>query len=209
MPEFDKTYWEDHWHGSDPESLSGAGPNPYLRQAADTLVAGTALDAGCGTGAESIWLATQGWQVTAVDISASALAQAARRAQYAGVADRIDWVEADLTTWTPSSSRGFDLVTTSYAHSTIPQLEFFDLLSAWVAPGGTLMIVGHRPTPADADHGHVPPEAATFTVADMLPRVDPAAWEISTAVQRTRRNSGSHGPATLHDVVIQLRRRAV
>ncbi|MEK8108387.1 class I SAM-dependent methyltransferase [Micromonospora sp. M12] len=72
------------------------------------------MDAGCGTGAEAIWLASHGWQVTAVDISSEALARAAVRAEGSAVSDRVRWVEADLTTWAPKTR--FDLVTTHYAH---------------------------------------------------------------------------------------------
>ena len=66
---FDKDYWESHWqqasgHAPGPELV----PNPYLAREISRLAPGTALDAGCGEGAEAIWLATAGWQVTAADI---------------------------------------------------------------------------------------------------------------------------------------------
>ena len=44
------------------------------------LPVGTALDAGCGTGADAVWLARQGWAVTAIDISPTAVGQAERLA---------------------------------------------------------------------------------------------------------------------------------
>jgi 2-polyprenyl-3-methyl-5-hydroxy-6-metoxy-1,4-benzoquinol methylase len=116
MHDFDKAYWEDHWQQSDPQTMIGGGPNPYLVQVATALEPGAALDAGCGTGAAAIWLAAQGWQVSGVDISASALRLAAHRAEHTSVSDRIDWIEADITRWAPDSAEGFDLVTTSYAH---------------------------------------------------------------------------------------------
>src|SRR6478609_11171226 len=79
--EFDKDYWEAHW-----EQATGhrggpiIAPNPYLASETSGLVTGSALDAGCGEGAEAILLASAGWQVTAVDISTEALSRAAERA---------------------------------------------------------------------------------------------------------------------------------
>ncbi|WP_443056385.1 class I SAM-dependent methyltransferase [Streptomyces sp. MUM 178J] len=69
---FDRDYWERHWQqgrAGGPGSLGGNPPNPYLAHETAGLAPGTALDAGCGSGAEAIWLASRGWHVTAADIS--------------------------------------------------------------------------------------------------------------------------------------------
>ena len=81
-----------------------------MTDAAD-LVPGSALDVGTGEGADAIWLAERGWQVTAVDISSVALGRGATQAHRLGaaIADRIEWLQADLTEWTPPVA-GFDLV---------------------------------------------------------------------------------------------------
>jgi SAM-dependent methyltransferase len=203
--EFDKDYWERHW-GDGAGSMSAAPPNPYLADEVGDLVPGTALDAGCGAGAEAIWLASRGWQVTAADISAAALARAAERATASGVAGRLRWVEADLGTWRPDTR--FDLVTTHYAHPAMPQLEFYDRIADWVAPGGTLLIVGHR---HDAGHGHghgQPPAEASATAAAVTARLAETTWEVVTAQEKHRVLAG-HGGAerTLHDVVVRATRR--
>ncbi|MCA2226184.1 class I SAM-dependent methyltransferase [Nonomuraea aurantiaca] len=73
---FDKDFWERHWQQREnggSGSMSGSPPNPYLARETSHLTPGTALDAGCGGGAEAIWLASQGWHVTAADISSEAL----------------------------------------------------------------------------------------------------------------------------------------
>src|SRR6478609_2064405 len=85
---FDKEYWDQHWRpdgGEAPVSMGVSPPNPHLVREVSALPPGTALDAGCGAGTEAIWLAAQGWQVTAADIAAEALARAAGRAAAAGV----------------------------------------------------------------------------------------------------------------------------
>jgi SAM-dependent methyltransferase len=208
--EFDRAYWEQHWQGSQGEA---SAPNPHLVREVGGLTPGTALDAGCGEGGEARWLAGRGWHVTAVDISREALARAAA---LGGVDDgdgdagdargRVHWVEADLTTWTPD--RQYDLVTTLYAHPTMPQLDFYDRVAAWVAPGGSLLVVGHLHREGGHGHGTTstddPPEHATVTLADITERLDPGEWDVQTASEHTR--SAAHG-STLHDVVVRARRR--
>jgi 2-polyprenyl-3-methyl-5-hydroxy-6-metoxy-1,4-benzoquinol methylase len=212
---FDRSYWQQHWqqtHGARPGSMAGNPPNPYLADETAGLAPGTALDAGCGAGAEAIWLASHGWQVTAADISADALTRAAARAAAGGLAESIRWVEADLTAWEPD--RRFDLVTTHYAHSAMPQLAFYKRISDWVTPGGTLLIVGHLHTPQAAghthghghDHGH--PEAATVTLADITAGLDAAKWRIVTAEEHQRPVPGPGGRTVLlHDVVVRATRQ--
>lgn len=218
-PRFERDYWEQHW---DDSHTAAGGPdasvaNPHLIRETAGLVPSTALDAGCGTGGEAIWMAARGWQVTGADISANALEQAAVRATSAGVSDRVTWVEADLTTWKPEVL--FGLVVTNYAHPSIPQLAFYDRISHWVAPGGTLLMVGHLHDDdpdtgghehGDAhDHGHgdPPPAEATVTLADIRDRLDPADWRIDTAERLARILTGPGGQAVpLRDVIVRATR---
>jgi SAM-dependent methyltransferase len=190
---FDKDYWEQHWHQA---RRSGPTPNPYLAREVGDLAPGTALDAGCGAGAEARWLAARGWQVTAADISAEALARAAAEPAAAEpAAGAVRWVEADLTVWDPGTR--YDLVTTHYAHPAMPHLAFYDRIAGWVAPGGTLLIVGHRP----GQHHH--PAEATVTLADITAGLDAGEW-IVTAAEHTRPVPGHADP--LRDVVVRATR---
>jgi 2-polyprenyl-3-methyl-5-hydroxy-6-metoxy-1,4-benzoquinol methylase len=78
---FDKDFWESHWlHASAQPHGQETPANPYLARELSDFSPGTGLDAGCGEGAEAIWLATRGWQVTASDISTEALFRAGERA---------------------------------------------------------------------------------------------------------------------------------
>ncbi|MER7998663.1 class I SAM-dependent methyltransferase [Streptomyces sp. NPDC095613] len=172
------------------------------------------MDAGCGAGAEAIWLASHGWDVTAADISSEALARAARRAAASGASERVRWVAADLGVWHPDTR--FDLVMTHYAHPAMPQLDFYGRIAGWVAPGGTLLIVGHLHTPEStphapdsAGHGYHPPAEASVTSAAITARVDGTEWEIVTAEEHRRTLTGGGGgrAVPLHDVVVRATRR--
>ena len=228
---FDIEYWDQIWQGDRAQLMGSGEPNPHLVHEVGGLPPGTALDAGCGGGAEAIWLAGQGWQVTAADIAAAALDRAAQRAAASGVIGRVRWVQADLSSWQPGAQ--YDLVTTHYAHPSMPQLDFYHRLASWVAPGGTLLIVGHLDRGAtdpragqDRGHGHgdthgpgdagrhhhshsdEPPVSASATAASITARLDPTRWDIATAQESERIAVGQDGRhVTLHDVVFRATRR--
>ena len=215
---FDKDYWDQIWTGERAGSMGTSDANPHLIQEVGGLPPGSAIDAGCGAGAEAIWLATHGWTVTAADVAEAALELAEQRAAAAGVAGQVQWVQADLSTWEPDGQ--YDLVTTHYAHPEMPQLEFYDRIASWVAPQGTLLIVGHlRHQGHDHDHrstqsdGHgdeqtQPPSAATATADAITALLDPGVWAIATAKESHRTLPGPGGrPTTVHDVVVRASRR--
>ncbi len=204
---FDRDYWKTHWQQAD-EHANGKeiAPNPYLAREVTGLAPGTALDAGCGEGAEAIWLSSEGWKVTAVDISSEALSRAAKRAAEAGApAKRVQWIEADLGDWEPGAQ--FDLVTTHYAHPATPQLAFYERIAGWVAPGGTLLIVGHLHTSGTSAHAHNPSAEAAVTAASIRERLDAAQWDVVTAdeLPRTLTNRAGTG-VQMDDVVVRATR---
>ena len=66
-----------------------------LVEGAGGLPAGRALDIGCGTGTQALYLARNGWRVTAIDAVDRPLARARARAKGAGVTP-VDWIKADV-----------------------------------------------------------------------------------------------------------------
>ncbi|HEX3650002.1 MAG TPA: class I SAM-dependent methyltransferase, partial [Pseudonocardiaceae bacterium] len=95
-------FWEGFYQERD--AIWSGRPNPLLVREIGSLQPGSVLDLGCGEGADAVWLARQGWRVTAVDISATALERAAGHADAAGVGDRIEWVRHDLSRSVPTGS---------------------------------------------------------------------------------------------------------
>ncbi len=204
---FDRDSWERRWsrasrrHG---HAIDHRPPNAHLQTEAADLRPGIALDAGAGHGSETLWLAARGWRVTAVDFSTTALERARTRAASLGedVAGRIDWVEGDLTTWTPQPDH-YDLVICLYVHVEGAVAEMVRRLGEGVARGGTLLLVGHRPVDpatgaptAAADQVQVSVEGATAAL-------DGPRWEIVVAEDRRRPTAG-----TGVDAVIRARRGA-
>ncbi|MFP1625276.1 class I SAM-dependent methyltransferase [Streptomyces sp. 5K101] len=184
-------------------------PNPQLVTEPGTLPPGRALDAGCGEGADAIWLASRGWCVTAVDIAATALGRAREHAEAldAAAASRIEWIEADLTTWTPAAAH-FDLVSTHYVHPAGVRDALFRRLAASVAPGGTLLVVGHHPSAPQEPVAHAASREVHFTAEDVAAGLDPDRWEIVVAEARARSVAAHDGRETvLHDAVLRARKR--
>lgn len=95
------------------------------------------LDAGCGPGVHSIRAAAYGCHVTAMDLSSTMLRHAASRAKAAGLADRIEFRQGDLTA--PDLGRVFDAVFSWGVVIHVPDTEAaLDGLASLVAPGGRL-----------------------------------------------------------------------
>src|ERR1700722_16527120 len=110
---FTQEFWDERYRSAG--KLWSGQPNPQLVAQTAGLAPGAALDAGCGEGADAIWLASRGWAVTGVDVSAVALDRAAGYAAAAGeqIAGRITWRREDLRSWTPEPQR-FDLVSAQF-----------------------------------------------------------------------------------------------
>lgn len=201
---FDQDSWERRWAQvlrEHPDKVAGRPPNRYLLSETDGMTPGVALDAGCGHGAEAIWLAASGWQVTAVDFSASALEHGRSTAQGLGedVGRRIEWVEADLGSWVPPPSR-FDLVSCLFVHVAGSVAEMVSRLASAVAPGGTLLMVGHVPV----DPATGAPTAAAgqvqVSVTDVVDALDAREWEVVVAEERTPAAIGTGSDAVVRGV---------
>jgi SAM-dependent methyltransferase len=205
---FDQAFWDERYRSQ--SSLWSGKPNVHLVGEAAELSPGTALDVGCGEGADAIWLAGRGWQVTGVDVSTVALQRAAGHAAQAGdgIAGRIDWMHADLLRWDPGTAR-YDLVSAQYLHLPDPlRADLFRRLAASVTPGGTLLIVGHHPSDLHTTMPRPPLPERFFTGEDIVALLDPHAWEVVTDTAAPRQATDPDGHSvTIHDTVLRARHR--
>ncbi len=194
-PTYDRNFWEGRWsqvlrrHG---DQVAHRPPNAHLIAEVESLRSGLALDAGCGHGSDTLWLATRGWRVTAVDFSATVLAHARSMAETMGtdIAGRIDWVEGDLATWIPQPDH-YDLVTCLYVHIAGSVPEMVRRMATGVAPGGALFLVGHRPI--DPVTGALTAAAGQVQVSveAAVAALDRGRWESIVAEDRPRAMAGT------------------
>ncbi len=207
MAHFSQAFWDERYGSAD--RIWSGNPNAQLVAAVAGLTPATALDVGCGEGADAIWLASQGWHVTGVDVSVVALDRAASQAAAAGeqVAARITWQQADVLTWVPPA-RQFDLVTAQFMQ--LPRAELESLhgrLAAAVRPGGVLLIVGHHPTDLDTGIGRPHHPELMFTAEQVAATLDPDEWTITVAAAPQRQAVNPDGdPVTIRDAVLQATR---
>jgi SAM-dependent methyltransferase len=200
-------YWEERYR--DEGRVWSGRPNPLLVRDAAQLPPGTALDLGCGEGGDAIWLAAQGWQVTAVDVSATALRRGADHARDAGVPARIRWERHDLSRSFPEGS--FDLVSAHFLHSPVAadgeREGILRRAAAAVAPGGILLVVGHAGWPSWQEE---PPFEHHFpTTGEVLDALDlePGRWavELEEVVERDMPDPDGR-PGHRNDNVLRVRR---
>ncbi len=202
---------EDDWdHRYAGEQVWSGHPNGSLVAEVGGLQPGRALDVGAGEGGDAVWLAEQGWAVTANDISANALARIQAAADARGLS--VEGLHADANAIDPFGTAGFDLVTAHYASiPRTPDTRAVGNLLGAVAPGGRLVIVGHDLDPLrvpleQRTHGAAYDPDAYVRVEDFLAVVQEGGdWEVEVHETRAR----PHGAASHHvaDVVLRARRQ--
>ena len=182
-------------------------PNVCLTEIVPGFEPGDALDLGCGAGGDAIWLARQGWHVTAVDISAVAVERLTKLAADRDLHRSVTAERHDLRTGVPGGR--FDLVSAHYLHTP------FDLDRAAVLraaafrlrPGGRLLVVDHGSAAPwswnrDSDVYFPPPREIAAGL-----ELDPAQWTVERADAPTRIATGPGGvTAEVTDHVLVVRR---
>jgi SAM-dependent methyltransferase len=189
---------------ADSQQLWSGRPNGALVAEVAGLTPGRVLDVGCGEGADAVWLAGQGWDVTALEVSGVALERAARHAADARV--DVRWVHAGLVEASlPAGS--FDLVSAQYpALLRTPDAAPERALLAAVAPGGVLLLVHHAGMETHQ------PEDGEFDPADyvwpsMVAALLDDDWVVEVDEVRPRVvPEGGAGAHHAEDVVLRARR---
>jgi SAM-dependent methyltransferase len=200
-------FWQRRYGES--ERIWSGAPNAALVACLSGVVPGRALDLGCGEGGDSVWLASQGWLVTGVDISTTAMERARAHVQESGLDPAsFTGVIADLAEWEPEGD--YDLVSACFLHSPVdfPRANVLQRAAAAVRPGGHVLIVGHADPPPWSEHHHedhvlLGPEEELASLG-----LNESQWETVVLETRTRDAIGPDGQrATLRDAVTFVRRR--
>jgi len=160
-------------------------PNEWVVEVLADMTPGVAVDLAAGEGRNALWLASLGWQVTAVDFAGVGLAAGAARAEQSGVV--VSWRQADATTW--ASAEPVDLVLIAYLQ--LPRAELARVIrnaTSALAPGGTLALIAHDR--ANTVGGPQDPDVLT-TVADLTD----AATGLDIVDCRQRERVTSNGTA--------------
>lgn len=178
-------------------------PNPGVVDEITGVRPGSALDIGCGLGADAVWLAENGWAVTALDVSQVALDRPQARGREAGV--EVRWLRGRLEDLEIPPG-GFDLVSAHYpALLHTPSRDAEQALLAAVAPGGLLLVVHH----ADIDvelaksHGFDP---AIYLLHDDVVALFDDGWDVTVHRNRLRPvPAGVDGQHTHDDIIVARR----
>jgi SAM-dependent methyltransferase len=198
-------FWDERYRSG---AVWSGEANPQLITEVGDLEPGTALDVGCGEGADAIWLAERGWRLTGVDFSGVALERAATHAREHQVDGRIEWQQADVLRWSPSVA-AYDLVTAQFLH--LPADERAAVhrrLAAAVRPGGTLLIVEHSPRDLSTTARRPHDRGLFTTAADLARSLEEDEWDIVVCEARPRPAIDPAGAViTVYDEVLRARLR--
>lgn len=199
----DPAEWDERY-ASTAQMFSG-NPNFALVTEVNGLQPGRALDVGCGEGADAVWLAGQGWAVTALDVSQVALQRAEQRAQQAEV--QVNWVHAGLVE-AGLTLAGFDLVSAQYpALPSSADRDAERALLAAVASGGLLLMVYHAGFDGEEARARGIDPADYVLPTDIVAALLDGHWHVQIDTQRVRDvPAGAPGGHHTHDVVLRARR---
>lgn len=199
----DRDVWNRRYETS--ELVWTAEPNQFLVAETAGLVPGRALDLGAGEGRNAVWLAEHGWTVTAVDFSDVGLAKARDLASSRGVS--IDTVCEDATRFHATSA--FDLVVVLYLQLPADlRRAAYTGAAAALAPGGTLLVVGHDSTNLTEGYGGPQDEAVLFSPDDVVADLAGSGLVIERAERVARSISTADGERRAIDALVRARRPA-
>ena len=186
MARVDAEAWNERYRAS--ELVWSAGPNQFVEAELSGLPPGRALDLACGEGRNAIWLARQGWQVTAVDVA---------------------WVCADATTWRGDAS--YDVCLVAYLQLAAAE-RGAAVRNAYdsVRTGGTFLWVGHDLSNFGEGVGGPTDPAVLMTAEDVLTDLGGRAFEVQQAGRVARLVADGHredSADTAWDCLVRLVRR--
>lgn len=198
----DAAGWDERYASKD--VVWSAGPNRFVAEQVADLPPGRALDVAAGEGRHAVWLAQRGWQVTAVDFSRVGLDRARAWAQEHGIT--FETRVADVRT-ADLGEAAYDLVLIAYLQ--LPRSELAPIhrrAAAAVAPGGTLLVVGHDRDNLTRGHGGPQDPDRLLTVDELREDLAGTGLVIDVAEQVLRPVETDEGPREAIDTLVRAHR---
>jgi thioredoxin reductase/SAM-dependent methyltransferase len=197
--------WDSFYSG---DQVWSGNPNGSLVAEATGLEPGRALDVGAGEGGDALWLAQQGWKVTANDVSSAALARLERAARRLGL--DVELHHGDVNDLDVFPEGAFDLVSAAYLPiPRSPDHRGVQNLLRAVAPGGRLVFVSHDLEPllaGDHSQGGLR-DHRSYVWADEIAAVVAGTDEWTVEVHERRPRPAGAASHHADDVVLRVRRR--
>ncbi len=181
--------------------------NAPLTEIVTSLKPGTAFDLGCGEGGDAVWLALQGWQVVASDVSDVAIERSKALAKEHSVENKIAFEQHDFAVSFPAGE--YDLVSAQYLQSPIEfeRQKVLQKAASAVAIGGILVIVEHASAPSWSEHTDMKFPTAQETFGSL--GLDNTKWHTEKLATPERETTSPDGvQATIKDNVIIVKRLA-
>lgn len=189
--------WDERY--ADREYLWDLAPNLFVKRHLAAAPVGTAIDLGAGEGRNAVWLAQQGWQVTAVDFSPVGLKKAAQLANDRDVSERIEIVVADATTYQPEEP--VDLVVLAYLQLPAePRRAALQHAATWLRPGGRMLVVAHDRANTDHGYGGPPDPGVCYDLDETVEALGALTIDVAKVAERIV--DTDDGPRTALDTLV-------
>jgi SAM-dependent methyltransferase len=164
--------WDARYRGDARPSWDTGRPSTELKRMVEQgiLQPSRIVELGCGTGVNAVYLASQGFDVTAIDLSPTALDAARKRAEEAGVT--VNWIQADVLN--PPALGSFDLIFDRGCYHGVRRIDavgYVRTVTSFIRPGGNVLIIAgnaNQPEP----HSGPPRVTETELVSDFTEAFD-------------------------------------
>ena len=175
MTDWDARFAEPGW-------AFGTEPNDFLREQAHHLPPGRVLCLAEGEGRNAVWLAGQGYAVTAVDVSSAGLEKAQRLARERNV--RITTACADLASYVIEAGAWQGIVSI-FAHvpRAVRQRVHAGVLTG-LAPSGVLLLEAYRPQQVGRGTGGPPDDERMLDLERLRPELGALEWLVARELDR-------------------------
>lgn len=182
------TFWDQRYAGR--EFVYGKGPNDFLVENVQKIPMGEILCLCAGEGRNAVWLAEQGFTVTAVDSSSVGLEKAQRLAAERGV--QIETMVADLASFEIQPHR-WQGITSFYCHVPPPlRFKMHQQVRAGLAAGGVYILEAYTPRQLDFKTGGPPVAELMMTEKDLKRELFGLTFEILHEIDRKVQEGTSH-----------------